>query len=59
MEKHICDECNKIFTSKEKCEDVDADVVEQQTCDIVEGQYIEWAQIRCPQCDNVVMEYGR
>lgn len=59
MQTHICNECKTAFTSREKYESGDADVVEETTCDIVEGDYIEWTQVRCPKCNEVVEEYGR
>lgn len=59
MEKHKCKNCGTEFTSREQYEDGDADVREETTCDTIEGQYIEWQQIRCPKCFDVVQEYGR
>lgn len=59
MENHNCDECQIAFTSRGEFEQSDADVVEQKTCDTVDGQYIEWWQIRCPKCHDIIQEYGR
>jgi hypothetical protein len=42
MEVNECDECGHVFTSREELEHSDADVVETKTCDIVDGQYIEF-----------------
>ena len=62
MEEHKCGECGTEFTSISGIEKPPGDrkyVIEQKTCDIVDGQYMEWWQIRCPECFEVVDEWGR
>ena len=62
VENQKCDDCGFEFVSISYLEDPGGDreyVVEQKTCDIVDGQYIEWFQIVCPKCSNVVCECGR
>ena len=62
MEELKCEECGEEFTAISKYEMRPDDrnyVVEQKQCDTVDGQYIEWWQIMCPNCEAVVEEYGR
>jgi len=59
MDNHKCYECGHKFTSREEFDYSDSDVVEQKVCDTVEGQFVEWFQVRCPECDEVVEEWGR
>jgi hypothetical protein len=58
MDTHNC-ECGATFTSRERYEPVHADVVEQEMCDTIEGQFTSWTQIICPVCHEVVTEHGR
>lgn len=65
MDIYKCDECSKEFKAYGKyesipTEDIDSiHVLEQTVCDIIEGQYTEWLEVRCPGCDSIVAEYGR
>lgn len=59
MDNHECEECGYGFTSRGNFEQVEADVVEQEVCDTVDGQYIEYLVVHCPRCNWVVEEYGR
>lgn len=57
IDSHMCDECGTSFTSHEKYDGLNADVLVETTCDTVDGQYTEWQQIRCPKCNDVVLEW--
>jgi len=48
-----CNECGKQYTSKPRHDNGDADVEEIQNCDTIEGQYIEWVEVKCPNCGYV------
>lgn len=62
MEELKCSECGTEFTAISEVETRPDDrnyVVEQKTCDTIDGKYTEWWQIVCPECMEVVSEWGR
>jgi uncharacterized protein with PIN domain len=60
IDQHKCEECGKEFTSCDHFDNVSqADVKEQKTCDVIDGSFREWFQVRCPECNDVVAEFGK
>lgn len=59
MSKFECEECKHQFTCGTEYDDPnDFDTVDQKTCDTVDGQYVEYFQVVCPKCGEVVFDYG-
>lgn len=56
-----CEECGKEFISCDRFEKIVSEeyVKEQMTCSIIEGDYCEWYQVKCPECGEIVAEYGK
>ena len=59
MKSETCESCGHTFTSRERWEGGDADAVWQRWSDISEGDYVEWDELRCPRCEEIVDESGR
>ena len=59
MAKFECEDCNKQFTCGTSYDDKnDFDTIDHTMCDTIDGQYVEYFQVVCPQCGFVVFEYG-